>query len=418
MRLDDDFFADADADEGRDGHGRDTAQPRHDPAPTRREAAQPVRDPAQPERRLPGLAPSARPRGAPVRRPPRPPAPRAGSDAGSSLRERLGKVRAASVAARRDVTTGFPPPTESVVEPSGDGRPPRPILRSEVHHHRVSLLGRLRSRISDALTSPAELAEYAEDRRLARLPSTSRTNLIVFVGPRGGVGKTTVARAVGGLLSAARCGTVILMDADRDYGPAGDLAPDSRRSSKTLSDLLADFDAPPHPPQLRPYLSTLDDGLLILSAPSTRAEMRALTPEHYERALGLLRGADVVLMDCAGGIGDLQEWALRVADQAVVFATPDFVAANNVAKVLTDPDVGLPHRSTLVLNNPRPEGAGDMSAIEQHFARHSLEERVVLPYDQRLRVMLDQGTYDLECLDRSTRVPLKRLAAAVGEGLL
>jgi hypothetical protein len=122
-------------------------------------------------------------------------------------------------------------------------------------------------------------------------------------------------------------------------------------------------------------------------------------------------------MDCAGGIGDLQEWALRQADQAVVFATPDYVAANNVAKVLTDDDVKLPRRSTLVLNNPRPEGTGDMAAIEQHFARHHLEERVLLPYDQRLRVMLDQGTYKLGALERSTRIPLKRLAAAIGEGL-
>jgi MinD-like ATPase involved in chromosome partitioning or flagellar assembly len=310
------------------------------------------------------------------------------------------------------------PPAEELRPPTeGLARPPRPILRNEVHHQTVSPLRRMRSWIGDTLTSKAELAEFAEDRRLARLPSTSRTNLIVFVGARGGVGKTTVARAVGGLLSMARCGTVVLMDADRDYGPAGDLAPDSRRSPKTLSDLLTDFDEAPHPPQLRPYMSTLDDGLLILQAPSTRAEMRALTPLHYERALGLLRGADVVLMDCAGGIGDLQEWALRVADQAVVFATPDYVAANNVAKVLTDEEVRLPERSTLVLNNPRPEGAGDMTAIAQHFARHNLEERVVLPYDQRLRVMLDQGTYDLTRLDRSTRVPLKRLAAAVGEGL-
>jgi MinD-like ATPase involved in chromosome partitioning or flagellar assembly len=306
---------------------------------------------------------------------------------------------------------------DSRLSVDGTQRPPRPILRTEVHHQTVSPMRRLRSWINDTLTSRAELAEFAEDRRLERLPSTSRTNLIVFVGARGGVGKTTVARAVGGLLSMARAGTVVLMDADRDYGPAGDLAPDSRRSSRTLSDLLADFDEAPHPPQLRPYMSTLDDGLLILGAPSTRAEMRALTPLHYERALGLLRGADVVLMDCAGGIGDLQEWALRVADQAVVFATPDYVAANNVAKVLTDEEVRLPERSTLVLNNPRPEGAGDMTAIAQHFARHNLEERVVLPYDQRLRVMLDQGTYDLSCLERSTRVPLKRLAATVGEGL-
>ena len=401
MRLDDDFFADAaDAeDEARDPSNRET--------PDR---------PVGPVRKPP---PTARGNGAPARRAPRPsrPATPAGQGVGAGLRERLASARAAAPARRREVTPARAPAEEPVVDPGGVQRPPRPILRNEVHHHEASPLRRLRGWISDALTSQAEFAEYAEDRRLARLPSTSRTNLIVFVGPRGGVGKTTVARAVGGLLSTARCGTVVLMDADRDYGPAGDLAPDSRRSDKTLSDLLADFDEAPHPPQLRPYLSSLDDGLLILGAPSTRVEMRALTPEHYARALGLLRGADVVLMDCAGGIGDLQEWALRVADQAVVFATPDYVAANNVAKVLSDPDVGLPERSTLVLNNPRPEGAGDMTAIEQHFARHHLEERVVLPYDQRLRVMLDQGTYKLEALDRSTRVPLKRLAAAVGEGL-
>ena len=399
----DDFFADS-------GAEADVARPRPDGDDVDRGAERPVIGPKR----------VSRANGAGTRRPSTSPPARNGTV--NNLRDVLSKARATQAprarrAARPEPLAGRAPIDEPLVGADGVQRPPRPILRNEVHHQTNSPWRRLRTFLSEALTSKAELAEFAEDRRLARLPSTSRTNLIVFVGPRGGVGKTTVARAVGGLLSTARCGTVVLMDADRDYGPAGDLAPDSRRSSMSLSDLLADFDEAPHPPQLRPYLSSLDDGLLILGAPSTRAEMRALTPEHYERALGLLRGADVVLMDCAGGIGDLQEWALRVADQAVVFATPDYVAANNVAKVLTDEDVRLPRRSTLVLNNPRPEGAGDMTAIEQHFARHHLEERVVLPYDQRLRVMLDQGTYELECLERSTRVPLKRLAAAIGEGL-
>jgi MinD-like ATPase involved in chromosome partitioning or flagellar assembly len=406
MCPEDDFFADstdADADAVRTG--------RRDGDPVDRS-----------ERPVQGPVPASRTNGAGARRPPSAPA-RPGTV--GNLRGALSRARATQEPRaprparppRAEAAPAPPPVEEPRLAVDAVQRPPRPILRNEVHHQTLTPLRRLRSWLSDTLTSKAELAEFAEERRLQRLPSTSRTNLIVFVGARGGVGKTTVARAVGGLLSMARCGTVVLMDADRDYGPAADLAPDSRRSSKTLSDLLADFDEAPHPPQLRPYLSTLDDGLLILGAPSTRAEMRALTPLHYERALGLLRGADVVLMDCAGGIGDLQEWALRVADQAVVFATPDYVAANNVAKVLTDEEVRLPERSTLVLNNPRPEGAGDMTAIEQHFARHNLEERVVLPYDQRLRVMLDQGTYDLTCLERSTRVPLKRLAATVGEGL-
>ncbi|MEA2139876.1 MAG: hypothetical protein QOG56_3026 [Solirubrobacteraceae bacterium] len=401
MRREDEFFADAAELESQ----ATDAQPADDDGPARLVTTSPVPS-------------TSRATGAVSPR--RTPASQAPRIAGANLLEMLRRVRTGTPAPDvpcRNVVPAQRPEEQAGAAPDGVRRPPRPILRSEVHHQVDSRLRRLRRWLSEALTSRAELAEFAEDRRLERLPSTSRTNLVVFVGPRGGVGKTTVARAVGGLLSMARCGTVVLMDADRDYGPAGDLAPDSRRSAKTLSDLLADFDDAPHPPELRPYVSALDDGLLILSAPSTRAEMRALTPLHYERALGLLRGVDVVLMDCAGGIGDLQEWALREADQAVVFATPDFVAANNVAKVLTDEEVRLPRRSTLVLNNPRPEGAGDMNAIEQHFARHHLEERVVLPYDQRLRVMLDQGTYELRSLERSTRVPLKRLAAAIGEGL-
>jgi len=118
----------------------------------------------------------------------------------------------ASALARADADEqahcGFRPLAESVLGPRFEGRPRRLILSSEVHHESVSLLKQLRSRIGDALTSPAELAEFAEDRRLARLPSTSRTNPIVFVGPRGGVGKTTVARSVvacSALRAAARC---------------------------------------------------------------------------------------------------------------------------------------------------------------------------------------------------------------------
>src|SRR4051794_4276359 len=138
---------------------------------------------------------------------------------------------------------------------------------------------------------------------------------------------------------------------------------------------------------------------------------------HYERALGLLRGVDVLLMDCAGGIGKVQQWAMRQADQAVVFATPDFMAANNVARVLTDAEVKLPARTTLVLNNPRPEGRGDQEAIEGLSARPPLGGRVALPFEQRLRDTLDQAPYELAALARRTRLPLKRLAATVGEGL-
>jgi len=384
MPPEDDFFADADAPEAQPGH------PRHVDAN--------------------GAGPPAARTAPPAR------------GAVSSLHEALTGAPQPGTprASRADRPPAAAESVELDDEPGAEDharRPPRPILRSEVHHRPPTALQRLREWIAEALMSAGERAERAEDARLARLPRASRTNLIVYAGPRGGVGKTTAARAVGGLLSAARFGTVVLLDADRDYGPAADLVPDAQRSPKTIVDLLADLTEAPHPPELRPYLSTFDDGLLLLGAPATRAEMKQLKPEDYARALSLLRGVDVVLMDCAGGVGDLQEWALREADQAVVFATPDYVAANNVARVLTDEDVQLPERTMLVLNNPRPEGRGDLAAIERHFARHHFEERIALPFDQQLRDMLDQGTYDLAALPRRTRLPLKRLAAAVGEGL-
>ncbi|MDQ6835628.1 MAG: hypothetical protein M3016_05510 [Actinomycetota bacterium] len=39
--------------------------------------------------------------------------------------------------------------------------------------------------------------------------------------------------------------------------------------------------------------------------------------------------------------------------------------------------------------------------------------RATIPYDQRLRVMLNTSTYELADLRLSTRVPVKELAAAV-----
>jgi hypothetical protein len=180
------------------------------------------------------------------------------------------------------VAPGHPQP-DAVPAVAVEPRVPRPILRSEVHHRPPGVLQRLQAWITEALTSAGERAERVEDARLAQLPAASRTNLIVFAGPRGGVGKTTAARAVGGILAASRAGTVVLVDADRDYGPAADLVSDARRSPKTLVELLNDFTEPPHPPQLRPYLSSFDDGLLLLAAPATRSEMKRLAPEHYAR---------------------------------------------------------------------------------------------------------------------------------------
>ena len=62
-------------------------------------------------------------------------------------------------------------------------------------------------------------------------------------------------------------------------------------------------------------------------------------------------------------------------------------------------------------------GAGELKAVEERFREQRLHRRVALPYDERLRTMLDSGTYTLEALDRTTRIPIKQLGMAVAEQL-
>ena len=71
-------------------------------------------------------------------------------------------------------------------------------------------------------------------------------------------------------------------------------------------------------------------------------------------------------------------------------------------------------QGTLVLNQaPSGRHAGNREVIEANFRRHAVETSATIPYDDRLRVMLDTGTYALRELKLATRVPVKELGAAI-----
>jgi hypothetical protein len=75
-------------------------------------------------------------------------------------------------------------------------------------------------------------------------------------------------------------------------------------------------------------------------------------------------------------------------------------------------------RLTLALNMAPPSGSGDLNVIEAAFARQQIRSRVTIPFDQRLRTMLDSGTYSLEGLNRRVRMPIKQLGLAVARQLV
>jgi len=263
------------------------------------------------------------------------------------------------------------------------------------------------------LSSELQRREWSVDDQLAHAPSMTRPNTVAVISPKGGVGKTTISFVLGNLLAEQLRLRVVALDANPDFGTLASLAPDQQRSARSLADLLADSTQIESPAELNPYVARLPTGLHLLGAPAHAELMAQITPGLYSRLLDFLeRFYEVVILDLGTGITDpLAQFAVERADQTVVITTPEWVTAAGVLGALRYLQL---EQGTLVLNQvPTGRHAGNREVIEANFRRHAVDTSATIPYDERLRVMLDTGTYALSALKLGTRVPVKELGAAI-----
>lgn len=305
----------------------------------------------------------------------------------------------------------------------------RQLARHDVYAHRLidgqlppaTPLGRLAGWLHGRTATHAEREEAELDGRLrAQARALTQTNHAAIVSPKGGVGKTTCTFLAGDVLARELRLRVIAVDANPDYGTLGSLAPDPVRSDKSLADLLAALDQITSPGELRPFVSPLQSGLHLLAAPSLAEVMATMTAERYRDLVAFLdRFYELIVLDLGTGLTDpIARYALEHADQTVVVSTPEWVTADRVLDALDDLGGTLAaERLTLVLNQAPPSEALDRQLIEAAFRHQRPAHRVTIPYDPRLRLMLDAGAYHPDGLARPTRVAVKQLGLAVAEGL-
>jgi hypothetical protein len=72
----------------------------------------------------------------------------------------------------------------------------------------------------------------------------------------------------------------------------------------------------------------------------------------------------------------------------------------------------------IVLNQAQAAGGRSGGGIADEFRRREISRLVTIPYSERLRTMLDSGTYTLGGLERDLRMPIKRLGLAVASALV
>jgi MinD-like ATPase involved in chromosome partitioning or flagellar assembly len=281
---------------------------------------------------------------------------------------------------------------------------------------RDDALGRLRRRMESLLVSRGERDEAEVERLLLDQPGPTRPNLIALISPKGGVGKTTSTFLTGNLLASHLKLRAIAVDANPDFGTLGRLSGEHTRSSSSLAELLGDTDKLSTAAELRPYVSRLPSGLHLLAAPADARLAASLGPDRYgELAAFLSCFYDVVLLDLGTGVaGPLARFAIERADQVVLVTTPEWITANVVLDALEH----LQHdRTTVVVNKAKAGSGPELNAVDERFRQQRLHRSITIPYDERLAVMLDSGTYSLEALSRRSRLPIKQLGLAVAEQL-
>jgi MinD-like ATPase involved in chromosome partitioning or flagellar assembly len=315
----------------------------------------------------------------------------------------------------------MPDPSLGPVRPAGDSHPGQ-MTRRDIYAEPMrggrpvpnGPLARALAGLRQLLASDLKKREWAVDELLATMPPMTRPNTIAVVSPKGGVGKTTVSYLLGNLLASELKLRVVALDANPDFGTLSALAPDEHRTRRSLADLLADHSRIDSPAELHPYVSRLPSGLHLLGAPAHAEVMAQMTPGLYARLLDFLgRFYEVLILDLGTGITDpLAQFAIERADQSVVITTPEWITAAGVLGALRYLQL---EEGTLVLNQaPVRRNSGNREVIEENFRRQAVATKATIPYDERLRVMLDTGTYELSQVRRSTRVPIKDLAAAIG----
>jgi MinD-like ATPase involved in chromosome partitioning or flagellar assembly len=267
------------------------------------------------------------------------------------------------------------------------------------------------------LVSKGEREEAELERLLGQQPAVSRANMVAVVSPKGGVGKTTCSYVIGNLLADRLKLRVVAVDANGDVGTLAALAPDRLRCPRSLTDLLADIEQINTATEVRAYVSALPTGLHVLGASADPEVMASLGGEAYGELVALLGTFyDLVVLDLGTGVvGGVAPFAIRRAAQVVVVTTPEWVATSVVLAAFEQ----LEHEHTTVACNKfHARGPADLRELERRLRERRLHHNIGIPWDEQLAAMLDSGTYELDALERPTRVAIKRLGLQVAQQLV
>lgn len=254
-------------------------------------------------------------------------------------------------------------------------------------------------------------ADEALDRDLARLPAIDGTRVVAVAAPEGAQGATTVSFLMADVLAGCASTRTLAIALGLDSGRFTLPAPEERRSTLHVGELLRDLRGFDDAARIAPYVSVSHSGLHTLAGLPGREQLELVGPDELADLIAFAsRFYELLVLD----LGELGEPALRatmaLADEVVLVGSLESAEGQADSALLDLIDGERDQRSTLVMNRVEPSLAAERAARPRG-------SYAVVPEDRELIRALDEGDFRLDEQAAITRVALKRLGLVVGEGL-
>ncbi len=196
--------------------------------------------------------------------------------------------------------------------------------------------------------------------------------IVAVFGPKGGVGRTTLAVNLAVAAATELGQRTCLVDASFQFGDVGVLL-NLNPKNKSIADLIPELEAG-EPESLDTFLINHSAGIRVLLAPPSPEMAELITPPGVKRMLEALRAThDLVVVDCMSTFNDTTLAILDLADTVLTMLSLEITSIKNIRLFLEVAEqLGYgPEKVRLVLNR-----ADSSLGIRVADVEHSIGRRV------------------------------------------
>jgi len=194
--------------------------------------------------------------------------------------------------------------------------------------------------------------------------------VVAVFGPKGGVGRTTIAVNLA-VAAANECGKkVTLVDGSFQFGDVAVLL-NMNPKGKSLAEAIPELESGSDPDSVEMFTQTHSSGIKVLLAPASPEMAELVTPTGVKRALEVLRArSELVVVDCAPWFNDAILGILDTADVVLAVLTLEITSIKNIRLFLeVAAQLGYSDKIRLVLNRADTTLGIRVSDVEHSIGR-------------------------------------------------